>query len=146
MGRLYLGSHVGMSAPEYYLGSVKEALSYGSDTFMFYTGAPQNSVRKPLNELRIEEGRALMKQAGIDETKIVVHAPYIINGANCLRDDIKDSSILIISHQERILAIADEIVVVVNGRIEKQGPGPDMLRTLTGTEYAVKPCIKMPEL
>ena len=63
-----------------------------------------------------------------------------------LRDDIKDSSILIISHQERILAIADEIVVVVNGRIEKQGPGPDMLRTLTGTEYAVKPCIKMPEL
>ena len=54
---IYLGSHVGMNGPDYYLGSVKEAISYGSTTFMFYTGAPQNSYRKPLNELKIEEGR-----------------------------------------------------------------------------------------
>ena len=76
---LLIGSHVGMNGPDYYLGSVKEAISYGATTFMFYTGAPQNSFRKPLNELKIEEGRALLKEQGFDESKIVVHAPYIIH-------------------------------------------------------------------
>ena len=66
---IYLGSHVGMNGPEYYLGSVKEAISYGSTTFMFYTGAPQNSFRKPLSELRIEEGRKLLRENGFDESK-----------------------------------------------------------------------------
>ena len=79
---MYLGSHIGLSAPSYYKGSVEEALSYNEDCFMFYTGAPQNSRRKPLEELRIEEGRALLREKGIDESKIVVHAPYIINLAN----------------------------------------------------------------
>ena len=88
--QIYLGCHVGLTSPDYYLGSVKEALSYGANTFMFYTGAPQNSVRKPLEDLKIDEGRAFIKQAGIDESKIVVHAPYIINGANPLREDIRD--------------------------------------------------------
>lgn len=80
--KLLIGSHVSMSGPEFYLGSVKEALSYGSTTFMFYTGAPQNSIRKPLSELKIDEGRQLIKEAGINEDKIVVHAPYILNLAN----------------------------------------------------------------
>ena len=38
-----IGSHVGMSGKEMLLGSAKEAVSYGADTFMFYTGAPQNT-------------------------------------------------------------------------------------------------------
>ena len=85
---ILLGSHVSMNGPEYYLGSVKEALSYGANVFMFYTGAPQNSYRKPLNELKIQEGRELIKEHGIDESKIVVHAPYIINGCNKKNPDI----------------------------------------------------------
>ena len=84
---LYIGCHVSMSGPEYYLGSVKEALSYEANTFMFYTGAPQNTIRLPLERLRIDEGRALIKQSGLDESKIVVHAPYIINIANQLNVD-----------------------------------------------------------
>ena len=85
---ILLGSHVSMNGPEYYLGSVKEALSYGANVFMFYTGAPQNSYRKPLGELKIQEGRDLIKEHGIDESKIVVHAPYIINGCNKKNPDI----------------------------------------------------------
>ena len=85
---ILLGSHVSMNGPEYYLGSVKEALSYGANVFMFYTGAPQNSYRKPLSELKIQEGRELIKEHGIDESKIVVHAPYIINGCNKKNPDI----------------------------------------------------------
>ena len=90
--KFYIGSHVSMSGPDYYLGSVKEALSYGSTTFMFYTGAPQNSFRLPTSKLRIEEGRALLKQNGIDESKIIVHAPYIINIANQLNESLYEIS------------------------------------------------------
>ena len=90
---LLIGSHVSMNGPEYYLGSVKEAISYNASTFMFYTGAPQNSYRKPLNELKIEEGRALLAKHGFDESKIVVHAPYIINAANPNRPDLVELSI-----------------------------------------------------
>ena len=74
-----LGSHVGLSAPEYFLGSVKEALSYKADTFMFYTGAPQNSLRKDVSLLHIPEGLKLLEEAGLDPKNLVVHAPYIIN-------------------------------------------------------------------
>ena len=74
---LKLGSHVGMSGKDMLLGSAKEAVSYGADTFMFYTGAPQNTKRKDISELNIELAWDYMKVHGIDE--IIVHAPYIIN-------------------------------------------------------------------
>lgn len=78
--KIILGSHVGMHGKEMFAGSVKEALSYGANTFMVYTGAPQNTRRKELNQLNIEAGHALMEQNGIKE--FIVHAPYIINPAN----------------------------------------------------------------
>lgn len=113
---IYLGSHVGMNAPDFYLGSVKEALSYGSDTFMFYTGAPQNSFRKPLSELKIQEGRALIKEAGLDESKIIVHAPYIINAANFTRLDLYESSInMIVSELRRTEGFGASIMVLHPG-------------------------------
>ncbi|MBN3490216.1 deoxyribonuclease IV [Acholeplasma equirhinis] len=79
---LVLGSHVALSGDEMYLGSVKEALSYNATTMMVYTGAPQNTIRKPLSSMRIEEAQALMKEKGIDIKNVVVHAPYIINLCN----------------------------------------------------------------
>ena len=85
--KMWLGSHVGMAAPDYYLGTVKEAISYGSTTFMFYTGAPQNSARTPISSLKIKEGRELLKNLGFDEAKLVVHAPYIINLANTIKPE-----------------------------------------------------------
>ena len=80
-----LGCHVGMSGKEMFLGSVKEALSYNANTFMIYTGAPQNTRRKPVEELRIEEGWALMQENGMEE--FVVHAPYIINLGNTVKSE-----------------------------------------------------------
>lgn len=62
------------------LAASEEALSYGATTFMIYTGAPQNTRRKPIEELNIEAGQAHMKENGI--SNIVVHAPYIINIGN----------------------------------------------------------------
>lgn len=77
---LKLGSHVSMSGKKMLLGASEEAASYGATTFMVYTGAPQNTRRKAIEELNIENGMAHMKENGIDE--IVVHAPYIINIGN----------------------------------------------------------------
>lgn len=82
---MLIGSHVGMKGKEMLLGSVKEALSYGANTFMVYTGAPQNTKRKDISELKIEEAKELMKQEGI--TKFVVHAPYIINLGNSIKPE-----------------------------------------------------------
>ena len=84
---LKIGSHVSMSGKEMMLGSVKEALSYGSTTFMYYTGAPQNTARKPIDQLRIDEAKALMAENNINIDDVVVHAPYIINLANTIKPE-----------------------------------------------------------
>ena len=75
-----LGSHVGMSGKEMMLGSVKEAISYDADTFMLYTGAPQNTKRKDISELNIAPAWECMHAHNIED--FVVHAPYIINLGN----------------------------------------------------------------
>jgi deoxyribonuclease-4 len=80
-----IGSHVGMSGKDMFLNSAREAVSYGADTFMVYTGAPQNTRRKEIAELHIDEGWAYMQQHGIDE--IIIHAPYIINLANTIKPE-----------------------------------------------------------
>lgn len=59
-----------------------------------------------------------------------------------MRERIKDSSILIISHQERILNIADEIIVIKDGRIEAQGTRDEILPGLIGTSSAIPGCIR----
>ena len=59
-----------------------------------------------------------------------------------MRKNIHDSSIMIISHQERILNIADEIVVLKDGRVDRQGPKDEILPELIGTPAAVAGCRK----
>ena len=120
---LLIGSHVGMNGPEYYLGSVKEAISYNASTFMFYTGAPQNSFRKPLDELKIKEGRSLSREKGFDENKIVVHAPYIINAANPNKPELLDLSIkTIINELQRTEAFGASTLVLHPGNHLGAGP------------------------
>ena len=59
-----------------------------------------------------------------------------------MRENIKDSSILIISHQERILNISDEVIVIKNGKIDKIGDKEDVLPNLLKTNVASKECRK----
>ena len=79
---LIIGSHVSFKKDSQLVGSVKETLSYGANAFMFYTGAPQNTNRAPLNKELTEEAKCLMKENNIDINNVIVHAPYIINLAN----------------------------------------------------------------
>ncbi len=82
MDKLIIGSHVSYKTDEGLIGSVKEAISYGETTFMFYTGAPQNTNRSPIDKDKTKKAIELMKENNIDLKNVVVHAPYIINPAN----------------------------------------------------------------
>jgi deoxyribonuclease-4 len=72
-----------MSKPDYLIGSINESISYGSNCFMIYTGAPQNSIRTELSKLNINKFQELLKKNNVDINNVVVHAPYIVNlGSN----------------------------------------------------------------
>lgn len=79
---LIIGSHVSFTSDTQLLGSVEEALSYGANTFMFYTGAPQNTKRSPIKDELTYKAYLLMKEHNMDLSKVIVHAPYIVNLGN----------------------------------------------------------------
>ena len=109
-----LGSHVGMNGKKMMLGSVEEALSYGADTFMIYTGAPQNTRRKELSELNIDTAQTLMKEKGIQE--FIVHAPYIINLANTVKPETYELAVRFLRLElTRASAMGSHILVVHPG-------------------------------
>lgn len=109
-----LGSHVGMSGKDMFLGSAKEAVSYGANCFMVYTGAPQNTKRKDVSELNIEAGWEYMKANGISE--IIVHAPYIINLANTVKPETYKLAVEFLSMElERSKAMGSKYMVLHPG-------------------------------
>ena len=109
-----LGSHVSMSGKEMLLGSAKEAVSYGADTFMFYTGAPQNTRRKDISELQIDPAWEYMKAHGIRE--IVVHAPYIINLGNTVRPETFSLAVEFLAKElERTIACKSHTLILHPG-------------------------------
>ncbi len=87
MEKLIIGQHVSFKNNTQLVGSVKEALSYQANTFMFYTGAPQNTARKEINLELTKEGQEMMQENGIDIHHAIVHAPYIVNLANSANSD-----------------------------------------------------------
>lgn len=111
---LKLGCHVSMSGKDMMLGSVKDALRFGANTFMLYTGAPQNTKRKDISELKIEEAKALMNESGIDE--FVVHAPYIINLANTIKPETFEIAVQFLTLEiERTSKMGSKILVLHPG-------------------------------
>lgn len=82
MEELIIGSHVSFKKNDQLVGSVKEAISYGANAFMFYTGAPQNTSRSEIDIELTKEAKKLMKENHIDPRNVIVHAPYIINLAS----------------------------------------------------------------
>lgn len=79
---LIIGSHVSFTNKEQLLGSAKESISYGSNTFMFYTGGPQSTIRSEINDELTYEAYKLMVENNINSENVIVHAPYILNLAN----------------------------------------------------------------
>ena len=108
---MLIGSHVSISKG--LIGAAEEAFSYGANTFMVYTGAPQNTVRKPVSELKTDEGLAFMTEHGIED--IVVHAPYIINLASYKDDTYTLAKDLLHKEAQRAAAFGSRYLVVHPG-------------------------------
>ena len=89
---MIIGSHVNFGS-EQLLGSAKQAVSFGANTFMFYTGAPQNTIRKDIKDDLTDEAIKYMKENNIDINNVICHAPYIINLANKEKEDSWNFSI-----------------------------------------------------
>lgn len=82
MDKLIIGENVSFNKDKQLIGALEEALSYNSNTFMFYTGAPQNTARSAIDLENVKKAKTLLKDNNIDIDNVVVHAPYIINLAN----------------------------------------------------------------
>ena len=80
---MIIGSHVHFKTKQI-LDSALEAVQYNADTFMFYTGAPQNTIRSSIKKEYLEEAKKIMAENNIDINNVICHAPYIINLANNL--------------------------------------------------------------
>lgn len=109
-----IGCHVGMNGTELFLGSAKEAVSYGADLFMVYTGAPQNTKRKRVEELKLEAGFDYMKKHHLDNP--IIHAPYIINLANSVKPETFSLAVEFLAAElERVRAMHSTILVLHPG-------------------------------
>ena len=148
---MIIGSHVNFTN-EQLLGSVKQALSYGANTFMFYTGAPQNTIRKDLDQKQTEEAKKVMEENGIALKNVICHAPYIINLANnsdeekwqfsinFLKQELKRCKTLgisyIVVHPGSAVSLSKDVAIkniidALNFIIEEDGP-MILLETMAG--------------
>ncbi|HDB5318698.1 TPA: deoxyribonuclease IV [Staphylococcus aureus] len=111
---MLLGSHVSMSGKKMLEGSAIEAYEYGETTFMIYTGAPQNTRRKSIEDLNITKGHEVMEKYGL--SNIVVHAPYIINIANTTKPETFNLGVDFLQQEiERTQAIGAKDIVLHPG-------------------------------
>ncbi|MDU0265900.1 deoxyribonuclease IV [Mammaliicoccus sciuri] len=111
---MLIGSHVSMSGKKMLLQAAEEAASYNASTFMIYTGAPQNTRRKKIEDLNIENGKTAMKEYGL--SNIVVHAPYIINIANTTKPEVFNLGVEFLQSEiERTEALGAKDIVLHPG-------------------------------
>lgn len=139
MGKdIIIGSHVGMSGKDMFLNSVKEALSYDANTFMVYTGAPQNTRRKAISELNIPAAKELMAASGIEQ--FIVHAPYIINLGNTIKPDIYELAVSFLRTElERTIAMGSHVLVLHPGSHVNGTPEDGMAQIIKGLNEVLTP-------
>lgn len=136
---MIIGSHVSMSAPDYLLGAVKEAVSYDANALMIYTGPPQNTRRKPISEMKVKEAHELMKCHGISKQSMIVHAPYIINLANCLKPETYELAVEFLTKEiERVKELEASYLVLHPGSHVKAGEEAGLDKIVCGLDEAMQ--------
>ena len=138
MTDIKIGSHVGMAGKDMFLNSVKEALSYGANTFMVYTGAPQDTRRKAISELNIPAAWDLMRESGIEE--FVVHAPYIINLANTVKPETYELAVTFLRTElERTIAMGSHVLILHPGSHVDAGVEAGTAQIIKGLNEVLTP-------
>ncbi|WP_252314822.1 deoxyribonuclease IV [Sinobaca sp. H24] len=135
---MLLGSHVSMSGKKMLLGSSEEAASYNATAMMIYTGAPQNTRRKAIEDLQIEEGAKHMQENGIKE--VVVHAPYIINIGNTTKPETFQLGVdFLTSEIQRTEALGAKQIVLHPGAHVGAGPDEGIKKIIEGLNEVIVP-------
>ncbi|MFU8786330.1 MAG: deoxyribonuclease IV [Candidatus Izemoplasmataceae bacterium] len=135
---LKIGSHVSMNGDTMLLGSVEEALSYGANTFMVYTGAPQNTRRKPVESLNIEAALKLMEANNIAPSDVVVHAPYVMNLANPDPEKQAFAVDFLVSEIQRTHAMGAKQIVLHPGAHVNQGVETGIINIIDGLNKTIE--------
>ncbi len=134
-----IGCHVSMASPLYLEGSVKEALSYKAEAMMIYTGPPQNTIRKPISQMHVEEMHALLKENKIPVENVIVHAPYIINLANTIDLEKSQWAAEFLKQEiDRVAAIGAKTLVLHPGSHVKAGEEVGIKKIIEGLDLAMK--------
>lgn len=135
---MIIGCHVSLSAPDYYLGSVKEALSYDANALMIYTGAPQNTFRKNTSDFKIEEAKRLLNEASVPSSSVIVHAPYIINLANTTKPETFELAVDFLKQEiDRTRQIGAKVIVLHPGSHVNVGEEIGLNRIVEGLNLAL---------
>lgn len=111
-----IGSHVSLSGKKMLLGSVEESLENGANCLMVYTGAPQNTKRRPIDEFRVDEAKDLLAENNISMDDVIIHAPYIINLANTTKPEVFELAVDFLRQEiERVEEIGAKYIVLHPG-------------------------------
>lgn len=133
-----IGSHVSMSSPDYLLGAVKEALSYGANSMMIYSGAPQTTKRVPTSKFKIKEAYEFMNQVGFDPKNIILHAPYIINLGNTVKSETFELAVSFLKQEiQRAQDLGVKVIVLHPGSHVQMGSQAGLDKIVEGLNEAL---------
>lgn len=111
-----IGSHVSLSGKKMLLGSVEESIENGANCLMVYTGAPQNTKRRPIEEFRVDEAKELLAKNNISMDDVIIHAPYIINLANTTKPEVFELAVDFLRQEiKRVEEIGAKYIVLHPG-------------------------------
>ncbi|MDZ4195760.1 MAG: deoxyribonuclease IV [Candidatus Izemoplasmatales bacterium] len=141
---MILGSHVSLGGNDQFLGSVKEALSYQANAFMVYTGAPQNTLRKSITQMKIKEAHELIRSSQIQFEHIIVHAPYIVNLGNPDPEKRNFAVSFLIEEVKRTHELGSKVMVLHPGAHMGDGPELGIQRISEGLQQIIDQTIDYP--
>jgi deoxyribonuclease IV len=136
---LIIGRHCLVKSPHFLLGAVREALSYGANSLMIYSGAPQNSFRRPLSELKIPEFKKNLVENNIEINNVIIHGPYLVNLANTLDEKIFSWSVEFLKKEIfRMEEIGIKTVVIHPGSALTAQPQVALLQLAKGLNLVLE--------
>lgn len=133
-----IGSHVSLSGKKMLLGSVEESLENGANCLMVYTGAPQNTKRRPIDEFRVDEAKELLAKNNISMDDVIIHAPYIINLANTTKPEVFELAVDFLRQEiKRVEEIGAKYIVLHPGAHVGAGEEAGLDRIIKGLDMVL---------
>lgn len=133
-----IGSHVSLSGKKMLLGSVEESIENGANCLMVYTGAPQNTKRRPIDEFRVDEAKELLAKNNISMDDVIIHAPYIINLANTTKPEVFELAVDFLRQEiKRVEEIGAKYIVLHPGAHVGAGEEPGLDQIIKGLDMVL---------